>query len=37
MICDGTLDELNSFWFGEDAPLPDEEGEEAEPVSTPES
>ncbi|PJF29310.1 MAG: ABC transporter substrate-binding protein [Phototrophicales bacterium] len=34
MMCDGTLDEINSLWFGDDAPIP---GEEEEPVATPES
>lgn len=32
MMCDGTLDEINSLWFGDDAPIPDEE-----PEATPES
>lgn len=35
---DGTLDELNLYWFGGEAPLPDEEAEATEePVSTPEA
>lgn len=38
MMCDGTLDEINSLWFGEDAPIPDEDAEATEePVATPES
>jgi polar amino acid transport system substrate-binding protein len=37
MECDGTLEEINALWFGEDAPIPDEEGEETpEPAATPE-
>lgn len=35
---DGTLDELNLYWFGGEAPLPDEDAEATEePVSTPEA
>lgn len=35
---DGTLDELSLYWFGGEAPLPDEEAEATEePVSTPEA
>lgn len=35
---DGTLDELNLYWFGGEAPLSEEEAEATEePVSTPES
>ncbi len=38
MMCDGTLDEINALWFGEDAPIPDEDAEATEePVATPES
>lgn len=38
MMCDGTLEELNALWFGEDAPIPDEDAEATEePVATPES
>lgn len=38
MECDGTLEELNALWFGEDAPIPDEDAEATEePVATPES
>ncbi len=40
MECDGTLAEINALWFGDEAPIPGEEGEEGEeeiePAATPE-